>query len=254
MVDEDVISRNQVTRILNFGSSPSGGASRRKPLSVVTHPSSPSADVAGNGRSGNKPGKVKFPIKPDRIMAAPGTFLDCGYYISFPSLYMPMDVLNCCDEWRVFSSNLAGSQSAHWAPSSNLVVALESGVYYCKINDDCRVFELRNNTSEPQNPFCHVVWNPDGIYLASPIRWCDRDPPPIFPLVFLGNVVVCGKMSGQVHLCDVRQLYPRCMDKGLDLNHLLRSVAFDQDHLLTWWAHSLEISHHWNLQSAGDIW
>ena len=62
-------SSSSVTRILNFGSSPTvlGGKKKaQKPLSVLTHSS------AGH------PGKVKIPTKPDRVMAAPGTFLDCG--------------------------------------------------------------------------------------------------------------------------------------------------------------------------------
>lgn len=61
-----------------------------------------------------------------------------------------------------FFFQTTGYQSAHWAPSCNLVVALESGVYVCKINEDCNVVEIRSNTLEPENPFCHVIWNADG--------------------------------------------------------------------------------------------
>ena len=58
----------------------------------------------------------------------------------------------------------AGYQSAHWAPSSNLVVALESGVYVSRINEDCSVTEIRNNVDDPENPFCLVIWNAEGSF------------------------------------------------------------------------------------------
>ena len=61
-----------------------------------------------------------------------------------------------------------GFQSTHWSPSSMIVVALESGVYVCKINDDCNVVEIQNNSDDPDNPFCHVLWNAAGSIIFSP--------------------------------------------------------------------------------------
>lgn len=64
-------------------------------------------------------------------------------------------MVHCCKN--------TGSQSAHWAPSTNIVVALESGVYVCKINEDCNVSEIRNNSEDPDYPYCYAIWNNDGI-------------------------------------------------------------------------------------------
>ncbi|XP_057372660.1 uncharacterized protein LOC130693517 [Daphnia carinata] len=160
-------SCRQVTRILNFGNK----TTKAKPLSLVT------ASLA-YGTNVHAKSKFKIPTKPDRVMAAPGTFLECGF------------------------------QSAHWAPSANLVVALETGVYVCKINEDCNVSEIRNNTHDPENPFCHVIWDNSG------------------------DAVICGKMSGEIQIYDVRSLF--CRNKWyLTAKQTLRSIALEQEHLLT---------------------
>ena len=91
--------------------------------------------------------------KPDRVMAAPGTFLECGKNVIIDFLYLH----RISEQYSVET----GFQSAHWAPPANLVVALESGVYVCKINEDSNVAEILNSTSDPGNPFCHV--NSSGI-------------------------------------------------------------------------------------------
>ena len=71
-------SRRQVTRILNFGNK----TMKAKPFSPVTaflacgtttpfvHP--PPTKTKS---------KFKIPTKPDRVMAAPGTFLECGKFV-----------------------------------------------------------------------------------------------------------------------------------------------------------------------------
>jgi hypothetical protein len=61
-------SSRQVTRILNFGTK----VVKAKPFSLVT------ASLACGTTP--KP-KFKIPTKPDRVMAAPGTFLDCGKFV-----------------------------------------------------------------------------------------------------------------------------------------------------------------------------
>ncbi|KAI9561228.1 hypothetical protein GHT06_012184 [Daphnia sinensis] len=170
-------SRRQVTRILNFGNK----TTKAKPLSLVT---------ASYGTSSLAKSKFKIPTKPDRVMAAPGTFVECGF------------------------------QSAHWAPSANLVVALESGVYVCKINEDSDVTKICNNTKDPENPFCYVIWDNSG------------------------DAVICGKMSGEIQIYDVRSLF--CRNKWhLTAKHTLRSIALEQEHLLTcgflFWRHGVRI-------------
>ena len=94
--------------------------------------------------------------KPDRVMAAPGTFLECGKNVIIDFLYLH-SISMISEHYSVET----GFQSAHWAPPANLVVALESGVYVCKINEDSNVAEILNSTSDPGNPFCHV--NSSGI-------------------------------------------------------------------------------------------
>ena len=95
-------------------------------------------------------------------MAAPGTFLECGKNVIIDFLYLH-SISMISEHYSVET----GFQSAHWAPSANLVVALESGVYVCKINEDCNVAEIRNNTRDPENPFCHVIWNNNGTCIFS---------------------------------------------------------------------------------------
>lgn len=62
-------SRRRVTRILNFGTKNSN-VNNSKPLALVTASSSSVATKT----------KFKIPTKPDRVMAAPGTFLECGKF------------------------------------------------------------------------------------------------------------------------------------------------------------------------------
>ncbi|XP_046633816.1 protein FIZZY-RELATED 3-like [Daphnia pulicaria] len=158
-------SSRQVTRILNFGTK----VVKAKPFSLVT------ASLACGTTP--KP-KFKIPTKPDRVMAAPGTFLDCG------------------------------SQSAHWAPSASLVVALETGVYVCQINEDSNVTEICNNNQTPENPFCQVIWDSAG------------------------ESVVCGKAGGEIHIRDLRTSLRQIKWQMLS-NHAIRSIALEQDQLLT---------------------
>ncbi len=75
MIDEDASPnhRSSVNRILQFGRNPIQGRAtlqNSRPLSLVTHSSA--------GGMSSRQGKVKIPTKPDRVMAAPGTFLECG--------------------------------------------------------------------------------------------------------------------------------------------------------------------------------
>jgi len=158
--DADDNRWKHVPRILNFGTK--GNASRTKrPLIAVAKP------------------KLKIPTKPDRVMSAPGTFLEYGF------------------------------QSAHWSPSSMLAVALESGVYVCKINDDCNVIEIQNNANDPDNPFCHVLWNAAG------------------------NSVICAKFNGKLQICDLRHKV-NLIQWQLNMRHTLRSIALEQEYLLAW--------------------
>ena len=126
-----------------------------------------------------------------------------------------------------------GFQSTHWSPSSMIVVALESGVYVCKINDDCNVVEIQNNSDDPDNPFCHVLWNAAGSIIFSPTdkkiffkNWYQ-----IFP--DSGNSVVCAKFNGKIQICDLRHKVD-VVPWQLNAKHTLRSIALEQEHLLTW--------------------
>lgn len=50
---------------------------------------------------------------------------------------------------------------------------------------------------------------------------------------FSGDAVICGKISGAIQIYDIRSLF--CRAKWhLTANHTLRSIALEQDHLLTW--------------------
>jgi 6-phosphogluconolactonase (cycloisomerase 2 family) len=57
-----------------------------------------------------------------------------------------------------------GSHSSHWAPSANLVVALEAGVYVYQISN-YNSTEICNNLQTPENPFCHVIWDSAGKFV-----------------------------------------------------------------------------------------
>lgn len=65
-------SCRQVTRILNFGNK----TTKAKPLTLVT------ASLAYGTSSTLAKSKFKIPTKPDRVMAAPGTFLECGKFFN----------------------------------------------------------------------------------------------------------------------------------------------------------------------------
>lgn len=108
-------------------------------------------------------------------------------------------------------------------------MALESGVYVCKINDDCNVAEIRNNILDPENPFCHVIWNSSGILLPFVLS------PSVLKLHmgFAGDSVICGKMSGEIQICDLRHPVRR-IEWHLLAKQTLRSIALEQEHLLTW--------------------
>lgn len=144
---------HQVTRILNFGTTQSVKATAQ-PLSLVTSSQVLPGFNTTTTTTANHKSVFKIPTKPDRVMAAPGTFLECGRFSFLLSLVI---------DWQSqLKQNGTGFQSSHWAPSANLVVALESGIYVCKINEDCKVSEIRNNMREVDYPFCFVLWNSDG--------------------------------------------------------------------------------------------
>ncbi len=82
--------------------------------------------------------------------------------------------------WNWNWNLLVGLQSANWAPSAMLVVALESGVYICKVHEDCHVIEFDSGSKDPDNPFYHVLWNEHG------------------------DAVLCAKLTGCVQLCDLK--------------------------------------------------
>ena len=50
---------------------------------------------------------------------------------------------------------------------------------------------------------------------------------------YAGDSVICGKMSGEIQICDLRTSV--CQIKWHMLaKHAIRSIALEQDHLLTW--------------------
>jgi WD40 repeat protein len=90
-----------------------------------------------------------------------------------------------------------------------LVVALESGVYICKVNEDCNdVLEIKSNSKDPENPFYHVLWNMEG------------------------NSVVCAKLTGEVQMCDLKHQTCR-IQWQMETKQFLKSVALERDCLLT---------------------
>ena len=90
-----------------------------------------------------------------------------------------------------------------------LVVALESGVYICKVNEDCNdVLEIKSNSKDPENPFYHVLWNMEG------------------------NSVVCAKLTGEVQMCDLKHQTCR-IQWQMETKQFLKSVALERECLLT---------------------
>lgn len=97
---EHLESSRQVTRILNFGTKTLKATA--KPLSLVTA-SQTSSTVA------NKT-KFKIPTKPDRVMAAPGTFLECGQLLPTNFVrFIRHLIVNCMVDVDRFSNFPLGS-------------------------------------------------------------------------------------------------------------------------------------------------